>query len=278
MLYPPETNRSPEKLIYFLHIPKTGGTTLRDIISRQYKRENIFTVPSLKESNAALNDLAFEEKKQLEIVQGHLKFGIHEATDRPSQYFTILRDPIKRVISSYNYILQVKNHPFDQSTTEKVMTIQELYESGVNPLLINGQTQLVSGVTGKNNDPLIKSEDILQKAKNNIADFFITVGLLEEFDASLLIMQKMLGWKTPYYSIANRSKPEHTIAISDETIAFLTEQNELDIKLYQFVSDRFHTLKESFTNDLGSFKMKNRLLNPVFTYNRIQRLIKSKMK
>ena len=37
-------------LIIHLHIPKTGGTTLRDIIQRQYLSKNILTIPTLEKS------------------------------------------------------------------------------------------------------------------------------------------------------------------------------------------------------------------------------------
>ena len=41
-------------LIIHLHIPKTGGTTLRDIVNRQYSSENILTIQTIDKSKKLL--------------------------------------------------------------------------------------------------------------------------------------------------------------------------------------------------------------------------------
>ena len=47
-----------ENLLIYLHIPKTGGTTLRDIIQYQYKSNKILTIPTLSESKDIINNLS----------------------------------------------------------------------------------------------------------------------------------------------------------------------------------------------------------------------------
>ena len=52
-------------LIIHLHIPKTGGTTLRDIIQRQYLSKNILTIPTLEESENILETVPSVKINQL---------------------------------------------------------------------------------------------------------------------------------------------------------------------------------------------------------------------
>ena len=124
-------------LLINLHIPKTGGTTLRDIIYRQYPINNIITTPTLNESKSIINNLSLNKLKQLDIIQGHLQYGIHENLNRNIKYITIIRDPVKRVLSTYYYILNQENNPHNLSTDNKQMTIYDYIKSGINPFLIN---------------------------------------------------------------------------------------------------------------------------------------------
>jgi hypothetical protein len=74
-------------LIIHLHIPKTGGTTLRDIIQRQYLSKNILTIPTLEKSENILETVPSVKINQLELVQGHLKYGIHLNLNRSAKIF-----------------------------------------------------------------------------------------------------------------------------------------------------------------------------------------------
>ena len=58
-------------LIIHLHIPKTGGTTLRDIIQLQYLSKNILTNPTLEKSEKILETVPSVKINQLELVKGH---------------------------------------------------------------------------------------------------------------------------------------------------------------------------------------------------------------
>ena len=134
-------------LYIHLHIPKTGGTTLRDIIQRQYQAEKILMIPKLDESEDILKEVSTSQINQLKLIQGHLKYGIHNHFHRRAKYFAIIRDPINRVLSTYYYVLSQKNNPQNLSTSNNQMPIYDYVQSGVNPFLINGQTQLISGKT-----------------------------------------------------------------------------------------------------------------------------------
>ena len=266
-------------LFIHLHIPKTGGTTLRDIIQRQYRAEKILMIPKLEESENILKEVSTSQINQLKLIQGHLKYGIHNHFHRRAKYFAIIRDPINRVLSTYYYVLSQKNNPQNLSTSNNQMTIYDFVQSGVNPFLINGQTQLISGKTGNIDNPIIESEELFSLAKENIENDFLFLGITEMFDETILILKNMLGWHMPYYSIANRTKKKPNYdAVNPTIISFIKEHNQLDIKLYNITKtsllNRIAKENDIFQNRINKFKKINRLLNPLFSYSRAIRLIR----
>ncbi len=266
-------------LFIHLHIPKTGGTTLRDIIQRQYRAEKILMIPKLEESENILKEVSTSQINQLKLIQGHLKYGIHNHFHRRAKYFAIIRDPINRVLSTYYYVLSQKNNPQNLSTANNQMTIYDFVQSGVNPFLINGQTKLISGKTGNIDNPIIESEELFSLAKENIENDFLFLGITEMFDETILILKNMLGWHMPYYSIANRTKKKPNYdAVNPTIISFIKEHNQLDIKLYNITKtsllNRIAKENDIFQNRINKFKKINRLLNPLFSYSRAIRLIR----
>mgnify|MGYP002152764434 CR=1 FL=1 len=268
-----------KKIPIFLHIPKTGGTTIRDIINRQYKNDQIFTVTTLKESEKINKSSLNSTINNYKIIQGHWKFGFHNNVNIRPAYFTILRNPVERVLSTYYYVLSNRNNPQNLSTLDKQMSIYEFIENGINPFVLNGQTQLISGITGSIDNPIIQSEELYTLAKKNIENHFLFLGITEMFDESILILKDLLGWHMPYYSFANRTKKKTNYdAINPKVISFIKEYNQLDIRLYNFAKTTLLNRMEEDNNNIreriSKFKKINKLVNPFFGYSRAIRLIR----
>ena len=84
----------------FLHIPKTAGTTLHDILDRHYPPESIYSIGAIAhESMAGFKDLDEQDRNKSGCCAGIWAYGLHEHLPGPAKYFTILRDPVARVIS-----------------------------------------------------------------------------------------------------------------------------------------------------------------------------------
>jgi len=267
-----------KKIPIFLHIPKTGGTTVRDIINRQYKSSQIFTIATLKESEEFQEENIISALKEIKIIRGHLKYGFHTNINIEPAYFTILRNPVERVLSTYYYVLSNKNNPQNLSTSSKRMSIYQFIESGINPFLMNGQTQLLAGLTTDVYDPTFHSEELYQIAKTNLENNFIFVGLTEMFDETMVLIKKILNWKTPFYSSANRTKkkPDYKKITSDER-TYIENHNQLDIKLFNFAKNmlinKINGGGEELQDEITKFKKTNKVINPIFGYSRAKRFL-----
>lgn len=94
--------------LFFLHIPKNSGTTLNQIVRKNYHA--IFKVswdaPSPRHAMSLLAAGDAGVFGDTEVVSGRYPWGLHrvlgEATD--ARYMTMLREPLARSLSGYNYL------------------------------------------------------------------------------------------------------------------------------------------------------------------------------
>lgn len=90
--------------VYFLHIPKTAGTTLIAFLDAQYARGDICPGQLLPELFA----LDRARVGGYQFYRGHLWHGVERYVGKPLQYLTMLRDPLQRTLSWY---LHVRRNP-----------------------------------------------------------------------------------------------------------------------------------------------------------------------
>ena len=129
--------------VIFLHIPKSGGTTMHAIIERQYPADRIYTIDGthVRESIAAFKAMPEAERARLLVLKGHMAFGLHEWLPQPSTYITLLRHPVERAISHYYHILRTPHHTHHPTVVSRNMSLYDFAEAGVSRLINNGQTR-----------------------------------------------------------------------------------------------------------------------------------------
>ncbi|HWL64453.1 MAG TPA: hypothetical protein VNP73_00615 [Actinomycetota bacterium] len=76
-------------------MPRTSGSTLNSILTRQYRRREIHVEelfnPSDIERFVALPE---SYRRRIRLLKGHMAFGLHRQLPQPARYFTMVRDPI----------------------------------------------------------------------------------------------------------------------------------------------------------------------------------------
>lgn len=267
----------------FLHIPKTAGSSLERILGRQY-RGAIYTLDewrpdkegsglSVEKSIAQFHALPLEEKGRIKILKGHFHFGLAPMLPLNANYFTLLRDPVERVVSTYYFVLRNSSNYLHKTVSSANMSLKDFIEGDLTPEIRNDQTRRIAGVTGVSpiNGDFGSGQEMLAAAKRNIEKYFVVVGLTERFDETVLLLKQIFGWVTPFYNSVNvgTNRPE---AITDEITAIIRDKNALDMELYRFAQERFEKqvagLGPSFQRELWRF----RRLNPWFaTYFRWRR-------
>lgn len=91
-----------ESLVVFLHLPKTGGSSVEEILRRTYGGY-LQAFRGHRQINTA-QKFAERIRPNAAVVSGHIPYGVHRYLDRPVQYITMLREPVSRLVSSYAWL------------------------------------------------------------------------------------------------------------------------------------------------------------------------------
>jgi hypothetical protein len=278
--------RQKGQVAIFLHIPKSGGMTVYDILNREYGRSHIYTFSGgrhrLQHDVDKFKALSIQERNSFSLLRGHNPFGIHKLLQTHFSYITILRDPIARVVSHYYYVLNNPHHLLHENVVSANMSLETYVSSGINYEMDNGQTRQIAGVSEEISFGMC-SGDLLNQAIENIARSFSVVGLTERFDETLLLMKHVLGWKSyPVYTRQNVSKNKQSKGtLSEDTRQLIAQYNQLDLELYEYATQLFaDQLTLLPDEELKKFYKINRVYTPFgnllsFSRNGLRRIRQS---
>lgn len=228
--------------LFFLHIPKTAGSTVGHILSNWYGEELARVSSDQRETIEWFRALSHEEIVRISAVYGHylLSDNFHSIlpTEHQFGYFTMLRDPVERLLSGYYYIKNNPDHPYHHQVNRK-----SLEESVAFLEPPNQQVKMISGLP----EEVVDSDASLafDLAKRNLETYFLLVGTVERFDEVMIILRRMLGLPSPLYIKQNVGKRPLKNDISDAVLDQLREQNHLDYQLYNWADN----LIQSKTDD-----------------------------
>lgn len=258
-LIQPRQIQDGEALI-FLHLMKTGGHTLHKLLRHRYDATCRFYYSQKPGRTLAdFQALTVEQRDRLRFIHGHLDFGFHEMLNQPCTYITLLRHPIKRIISLYYFVYY---HPSRYDPVKNPPLSFQEYISPERILVDNGQTRKIAGKASKDFPFGGCTSELLDIAKRNLRDRFLMVGITERFDESLVMLRQLIGIKTLLHTRANTNpaKPQSD-PLSEEDIQLAIAHHQLDLELYdygnQLLDQQIASLGESFQRELTLFRNAN---------------------
>lgn len=235
-------------LYFFLHIPKTGGTSLSDLLDRIYAPRYVRVMHSTNRENwERVASILQNEPDRYDAIGTHVAgFGIHTVSARPVRYVTVLREPAARVISLYYKIIRNE----DDRRHDQFQQYEDVAE-GLQHLGVNLQTRVIAGVPPAET----VTAEHLAVAKRNLETWFDGVAILERFEESLIVMRRALGWKrpvmTPPRSNVGKNRPK---TLPESVRQMARDLNSLDGQLYVFANElldrRIRELGFTYRRDL----------------------------
>jgi hypothetical protein len=260
-------------VLIFLHIPKTAGSSLGYAMHRRYKRSSIFLINGNDPERSVKEFMALPENQraQYQCISGHIPFGLHTCIPGQTVYVTMLREPVKRIISLYYHVLREQTHYLHEIVVSKKMSLPDFADSNLSREISNDQTRMISGLGGWNQatDKTVVDDDAFALAKENIERYFPVVGLTEMFDESLLLMQDAFAWDSVLYSKKKVAEPRVNQAPVDAgAIAAIKNQNQYDLLLYEYAKQR---LQNQIEAQEGQFSVRIRwfqYMNKFYNYAR----------
>lgn len=250
--------------IFFLHFPRTAGTTIDKIFSLNLSPENIIHIYSKDEYNK-YRIIEAEKLQNIKYITGHLlleKLNPTTFYGQKVRAFTILRDPAKRLFSEYRFLKTWKNQHLYNFLNSNKVTFSQYITSTDKLLFYRGKNFMTRCLSG---DSLEKTNDLaasLEKAKYNLLNTFWFYGLQERFMESLLLLSEKANLNNILHQRHNALKlPAEDSNLSDEELQILNEYNWADIELYKFAEEHFDALIKSrgkiFQQELKNFTFLN---------------------
>jgi Galactose-3-O-sulfotransferase len=265
-----------ERMLVFLHLAKTGGVTLNDIIVRNLqtgeflvidmppKDESVLWSWSPAEVERALGHMTGAEVSRLRAVLGHYRFGLHRHLPRPCSQITLLRDPVERVLSYFYY--DVGRGALTNADGSRP-TIAEYVDRDDDLALDNYMTRILSGLpeldppkgTTRRQARAVTGADF-ELAASNLASCSL-VGRTECFDETLLLLRSDLRWSLSDLVYVRRNETLDRPAVSETVRRKLADMNRYDAALCDFasvhLSGRIAAYPGDFASDLSLFRALN---------------------
>ena len=247
----------PGMQVVFSHVPKTAGTSLENILAKNFRFADVIHInaPDLNQCPQLLR----LKKNPYQLICGHHPIHGQLYGLLPSVktfHLTMLRNPIDRVLSYYNYIQGKTDNPMHEHAIG--VGLEQFIENNPSPELHNGQVRRYSGYL---HQTPIDETVMLEKAQHTVATAFSLVLTTCLFDESLLLLQKRLGLKDIFYQRHNVSTPFLPKAeLSSTQLECITAHNQADIQLYEQAKAQCqHLIKaELSATQIKQFKKRNR--------------------
>ena len=234
------------RAIRYLHIPKTGGTSLTHVLRRQYRSAACFDFSGDADADASrYRGLPPLERARIALFTGHapIETGL-EPADR-CLMITILREPLSRVQSFCRHVAEGKSPYLRERFPPERFDLDEFLWSG-NAELENLQTKML--INQHHSAAPLPSHysglKAITMATDNLFHRIAHFGIQSHFHESIARFGHALGWN-PLFRHARRNvaSAARPMRFEQRHVQRILELNPLDLELYRAAEARFLALR-----------------------------------
>lgn len=241
------------RALYFLHIPKTAGTSIIEALDQRYAPEVVCPEQLIDPLLAAPADVL----RRASLFRGHLGARLEEVVERPLVTFTMVRDPVARTRSHFRHVRREPEHPLHEHVNAPGFDLLAFAEDpATQPLVRNFQArhltrsiaQAPRSVPAFARHPLARQmafevaplpaddDDGLQAALAALRGVDV-VGTVEEGpDAALARLAAVMGWREPLRARRLRVAPADDTLMCPDAVAAIRRLTQVDAALHAAAS------------------------------------------
>jgi hypothetical protein len=233
--------------LFFMHIPKTAGMSMRLYLSEQYRPDEICKAERWQDFLGHEQDL-----RSFRLVRGHFRYNLRDLVAEDARMLVVMREPLRRTVSALRHLRRDPN--FHQSyAMAKDLTLPDMIRhpeimsyqrdvqarflcasrpaAAVSAWLEEQQSRNRDADAG---DPEKPPEFQLAADRLETIDF---VGLTEDLGALLATMAEQMNYHPPLYFPfinENPARIDPLDGLAEEELQIVREHNKIDLQLYDF--------------------------------------------
>jgi hypothetical protein len=238
---------------FFLHIPKTAGRSITRIIERNYPEDRRVAgqqtglfFPADRRDGVPLRggtktpiDVA-DLPPHDTILTGHIPFDCIAGARSRFRIFTMLRDPVDRLISEYNHAATAPYHYLHEHVRDDGISFRDYCLSDFVLTADNIQTRFLAGCNGTRDFGEVTRADYEDALRNLLSlDAF---GLQERFAESLSLIAWTFGWAPETLSLDRVGHVGRKVRRKDldpQLVSEIQNRNALDMALHAAAAAEF---------------------------------------
>jgi len=202
-----------------IHIPKTAGTSFRNILKEYYGEENAvrFDISNTSKRIGIENEEFTKGRlpKNIKAIHGHFYYSsLIELVDLSEdvKIITWMRDPVERVISNYYYLSKRLREELDEEG------------KGLN-ILAKMQKSLLEYASAE-----ISRNRMYKFLKGADLEKFFYIGIHKHYNEDVIELTELLGIDKPEIFEHNITGDKEEV--SQELIKEISDLNSFDVELY----------------------------------------------
>ncbi len=253
---------------YFLHIPKTAGTTFRVLLENCFHMEEICPAYEFFQ----IKQYSEEQLLHFRLFRGHMGYNLINYLPVKPRTLVMLRDPMERAVSHFEYIRRDPGHPKHQFIRERKLGLKEylldpvlsaeVTNAQVRPLahtatrrvlqklLDNSDSQDNFARAWRHTQGVLPPDDELLDVAMQRLEIMDFVGVAEHLDRGLQLAAWLLGARPQQQMQSLNINPCRTRLedLPEDTLDILKQVTALDARLYARGLEHFEAQYQRMTN------------------------------
>jgi chromosome segregation ATPase len=250
---PPRSAPTVPPLI-FVHVPKAGGTTLNNILMKNYRyrmdsyADDFFPRYYPDEFVALVQAPINDDTRRPAFFTGHIDLANEIFRYMPVRYvaITMLRDPVQRIVSHYRFHSTLRSSPLAAEIANGKLGLVEYFKRFRSTIPLQYE-MFAPRKSGENEEDTGRGAEALRNLEDRISFF----GLQDNFDEFVILLAELLGLPDVLYVPLNKT-PANATKVSRAQIEQLRELLADDIAFYDGAVKLYQRRAKALTFDLAA--------------------------
>ena len=239
--------------LVFVHVPKAGGTTLNNILMKNYRYRldsygnDFFPRYYPDEFVSLVQAPVHDDTRRPAFFTGHIDLANDVFRYMPVRYvaITMLREPVQRIVSHYRFHSTLRQSPLAAEIAKGDLGIVDYFKHfrATIPL----QYEIFAPRAGDAGDHAGRAAEALRNLEDRVSFF----GLQDRFDEFVVLLAELLGLPDVFYKSLNKT-PSNAAKVSRKQTEELKELLAEDIAFYDGAVQLYQRRAEALTFDLAA--------------------------